>query len=1726
MKRTLEEIANAEDSDDVDYDDKASRGPRRSRKKARLGKKVRRQRRYGHDSDISDDDDDIDEEDSFSEASHESEEVETNEKGRPVRRAVKAKPKYEEPDSDEDDFVGRTSASEVEEELEERQDRRKSQRAEKKTLLVKLKVPSPTKPTRNLRNRSGSYAGKDMGSPTEVHYRATRRSSRHLGDEEETLIALTDSGRHAQITRQGTRSPEGVPRRAMKGIKYPSKSTIEEESGTSQGLKNEDPDVDEPEIAASQDVGEVAEADEVLPRISSDIQDAAEEDADVDMEDGNIIAESMHEADGDAEDDEDDEDDVPITRKRKLRSSDAKPEIDEAQDEEEGPRAGRSLRRSARDKKPRVSRQRKGMEESSDFEPAPEDDGGESMSGSEASEEPRKQSRRRGDNDDSSNGTRPGRLLRKRSARQSEESGADEEAQLAEELAELKPDRRSRRKRDEEIAISYEPRRRGGKRPDYRLFRPENAVPIEDIEEDAAPTPTRRPRGAGATGGWQRSFLPTAGPFGGATGGPPVLGGPSGYGMTGGVDSDSSDDDIMQRPKVLGAPPGMTPMTASNPTFGLLPGAHGADGLQAPAGTPANLGKVKDRQALADADPLGVPQDVGFDNVGGLEGHIDQLKEMVALPLLYPEIFQRFHITPPRGVLFHGPPGTGKTLLARALANSVSSEGRKVTFYMRKGADALSKWVGEAERQLRLLFEEARKTQPSIIFFDEIDGLAPVRSSKQEQIHASIVSTLLALMDGMDGRGQVIVIGATNRPDSIDPALRRPGRFDREFYFPLPNTEARRAILDIHTKGWNPPLDPSIKDELAELTKGYGGADLRALCTEAALNAVQRRYPQIYRSNVKLLIDPAKIEVTPKDFMLSVKKMIPSSERSSSSGAAPLPASVEPLLRTSLKEIKDMVASILPQKKRLTALEEAQFEEPANDQGFRREKMQQNFETTRVFRPRLVVRGFPGMGQQYLASALLNHFEGLHVQSFDLPTLLSDSTRSQEAAVVQLFTEVKMHKPSVIYIPNALTWYATVGPAVINTFLGLLRSLKPTDPILVLGLVEAEDIELEEGDGLAMLRNLFGYSRKNQYVLQRPGKDERREFFSTIAEYIKTAPNDFPDPAQRKKRKPEILPPAPVPKALEPAPPSKEELKAQKLRDRHTLNMLKIQLQPIMDQIRTKYRQFRTGVIDENQIRYLYEESDPTVVTSDIPVERRLVATFRPYEKATDAQGEPVLREESTGRIFYNIDSVTIEKRLSNGYYKRPKDFVADIRRLAKDARAIGDPTRTLKANELLTNVEADVYMMETREATLCAECEAVYTREKQRERDAIEKARKAAEAEGRPMPAFPSRVANNGPEQLSENMSGAIQTGEMIPDGPIPVVAAPITPSRASNGGASGMTNGHVQLDMTTGGGSDLNNSSSHATTNGSKEEDVHMEGTDEQPNSNPAQRSSDQSSFGQSAQPRPPHSYTAPSQAMRDASGMSAPRSQVDVMTPLAPGSQPGEYTNEASTTQTTTDKRSSGPQNNTQGSGDSNKKAAQVEPDFGNTSERQDDLPPTQPTQPTNDPTQQSQLSKLASIPRSSQATDHADVVLQLQGSQSTGPSSGSQGPIYKKPAQHSPPPPVPPFDAQARPRAHSSNIASLLNDDAPVENKSLTNSEKNQLVINFTEVDYLLERLASTTSGCTVEQLEQINTALIDTIWGLRGEWDRNLVIDEVGQMFDEIMDDIKSAQGVAEGSWEA
>ncbi|KAJ3063076.1 ATPase AAA domain-containing protein 2B, partial [Quaeritorhiza haematococci] len=433
---------------------------------------------------------------------------------------------------------------------------------------------------------------------------------------------------------------------------------------------------------------------------------------------------------------------------------------------------------------------------------------------------------------------------------------------------------------------------------------------------------------------------------------------------------------------------------------------------------------------LADVDPVAVEKEVNFDMIGGLDEHIRSLKEMVVMPLLYPEIFANFRISPPRGVLFHGPPGTGKTLM--------------VAFFMRKGADILSKWVGESERQLRVLFEQARAWQPSIIFFDEIDGLAPVRSSKQDQIHSSIVSTLLALMDGLDSRGQVVVIGATNRIDAIDPALRRPGRFDREFYFPLPSEDARRKILDIVTKEWRPEVEEGLKDQLARETRGYCGADVKNLCTEAALNAVRRTYPQIYDSQHKLQIDVGNIKVTRTDFNASLRAVIPSTYRHSVSYSHPMPPHVQCLLSHTFDKLLGVLDVLTPllsgslfgdssgdhdqehdHNKGVVQASSLEVTIPAMNgastlsssvpsqavvngtttsqggNGHQTPPPPSSFLFSAVeycssMEPRILVSGSPGMGQtKYIAPALLERLESLkfYVMGMDLGCLFSDSTR-------------------------------------------------------------------------------------------------------------------------------------------------------------------------------------------------------------------------------------------------------------------------------------------------------------------------------------------------------------------------------------------------------------------------------------------------------------------------------------------------------------------------------------------------------------------------------------------------------------------------------------------------------------------------------------------------------------------------------------------------------------
>ncbi|KAL4451600.1 hypothetical protein ABPG75_007262 [Micractinium tetrahymenae] len=280
-------------------------------------------------------------------------------------------------------------------------------------------------------------------------------------------------------------------------------------------------------------------------------------------------------------------------------------------------------------------------------------------------------------------------------------------------------------------------------------------------------------------------------------------------------------------------------------------GAAAGAGQALPGGGPraqqAHSLLQQQQQPTVETAAVGSIAATDFSLVAGLDDVVRQLREMVLLPMQYPALFEGMGLRPPRGILFHGVPGTGKTLAARALAGACAKHSPlPVTFFARKGADCLGKFHGEAERTLRLLFEEAGRRAPAIIFLDELDALVPARAARaggSDQIYASVVSTLLTLMDGVTDRGSVIVIGATNRPEAIDPALRRPGRFDREVYFGLPTPAQRLAILKVHTQRWACAPPEALLRQVAARTEGYAGADLQSLCTAAVMAAVRRSAP-------------------------------------------------------------------------------------------------------------------------------------------------------------------------------------------------------------------------------------------------------------------------------------------------------------------------------------------------------------------------------------------------------------------------------------------------------------------------------------------------------------------------------------------------------------------------------------------------------------------------------------------------------------------------------------------------------------------------------------------------------------------------------------------------------------------------------------------------------------------------------------------------------------------
>ncbi len=267
--------------------------------------------------------------------------------------------------------------------------------------------------------------------------------------------------------------------------------------------------------------------------------------------------------------------------------------------------------------------------------------------------------------------------------------------------------------------------------------------------------------------------------------------------------------------------------------------------------------------------------DVTYEDIGGLSEEVKKVREMIELPLKHPEIFSKLGIEPPKGVLLYGVPGTGKTLLAKAVANETNAH-----FISINGPEVVSKFVGEAERRIRKIFEEAEKNAPTIIFIDEIDAIAPKREETYGEVERRIVAQLLATMDGLKSRGRVIVIGATNRPNSIDPALRRPGRFDREIEIGVPDKKGRLSILKIHTRNMPLTKDVSI-NRLAEISHGFVGADLEALCKEAAMNVLRRILPDLKFKEDKPIDESflEKLKVTDLDFKYALKIVRPSAMR-------------------------------------------------------------------------------------------------------------------------------------------------------------------------------------------------------------------------------------------------------------------------------------------------------------------------------------------------------------------------------------------------------------------------------------------------------------------------------------------------------------------------------------------------------------------------------------------------------------------------------------------------------------------------------------------------------------------------------------------------------------------------------------------------------------------------------------------------------------------------------
>jgi|AntAceMinimDraft_18_1070375.scaffolds.fasta_scaffold05180_2 transitional endoplasmic reticulum ATPase len=428
---------------------------------------------------------------------------------------------------------------------------------------------------------------------------------------------------------------------------------------------------------------------------------------------------------------------------------------------------------------------------------------------------------------------------------------------------------------------------------------------------------------------------------------------------------------------------------------------------------------------------------ISYEDIGGLSKEIRRIREMIELPLKYPQVFERLGIDPPKGVLLHGPPGCGKTLIARAVANETDAHITHLS-----GPEIMNKFYGESEANLRRIFEQATSHAPSIIFFDEIDAIAPKREEMggEKQVEKRVVAQLLALMDGLASRGQVIVIGATNIPNSLDPALRRPGRFDREIEIGIPDKNGRRAILDVHTRGMPLAEDVDLA-RISEITHGFVGADLEALSREAAMVTLRTIFPVIDFEMEEIPYDTLmKLQVTMDDFMEALKEVEPSA------------------IREVFTEIPDVKWDDVGGHDEIKKILKETVEWPL--------KYGKLFDYAKTTPSKgIILHGSPGTGKTLLAKAVASESETNFI-SVKGPELLSKWVGESEKGIREVFKKAKQASPCIIFFDEIDSIAPMRGSdaashvvdRVISQFLTELDGIEELKGIVVLAATNRLDI--------------------------------------------------------------------------------------------------------------------------------------------------------------------------------------------------------------------------------------------------------------------------------------------------------------------------------------------------------------------------------------------------------------------------------------------------------------------------------------------------------------------------------------------------------------------------------------------------------------------------------------------------------------------------------------------